>query len=129
VSEFSHYDSKTRRMDVALVLHTINSVPDESVFILQGYCHNPTGADSTQEWTTLANAIEKERHLPFLDFAYQGLASGLDQGVFSVRLFARMEIEMLVYQSFSKNFALYGERCGALHVVARSASAAQNLHD
>jgi aspartate aminotransferase len=106
-------------MDVASALHTINSVPDESVFILQGYCHNPTGADPTQEWTTLANAIEKERHLAFLDFAYQGLGEGLDQGAFSVRLFARMEIEMLVCQSFSKTSRYTGSgvwHCTWLHV-------------
>ena len=38
-------------------------------------------------------------------------------------------MESLVCQSFSKNFALYGERCGALHVVCGDAKAAANVHD
>jgi hypothetical protein len=37
--------------------------------------------------------------------------------------------EMLICQSFSKNFALYGERCGALDVVCPSEEMATSVHD
>jgi aspartate aminotransferase len=71
VIEFNDYDSNARRLDLASALYSINSAPDESVFILQGCCHNPTGADPTKEdWTTLAKAIKKLGHLTFLEFAY-----------------------------------------------------------
>ncbi|KAL7955783.1 pyridoxal phosphate-dependent transferase [Trichoderma compactum] len=36
---------------------------------------------------------------------------------------------MIVCQSFSKNFGLYGERCGALHIVCGTAEAASVTHD
>lgn len=65
-----------------------------------------------------------------MDCAYQGFASGsLEKDAFAVRLFLESGIEMMVGQSFAKNFGLYGkwqillftyfqgERVGALHVV------------
>jgi hypothetical protein len=55
----------------------------------------------------------------------QGFASGdLDKDAWSVRHFFRnTSLVMMVAQSFSKNFGLYGERVGVLHVVCRSESA------
>lgn len=52
-------------------------------------------------------------------FAYsQGFASGnFDDDAWAIRHFAsRPSMEMAVAQSFSKNFGLYGERVGALHI-------------
>ena len=39
-----------------------------------------------------------------------------------LRLFASRGFEMCIAQSFAKNFGLYGERVGALHVVVSSES-------
>jgi len=52
---------------------------------------------------------EKEKGLfPFFDGAYQGFASeDLAKDAASVRLFEEQGFEMLVAQSFSKNFGLY----------------------
>lgn len=48
----------------------------------------------------------------------QGFASGnLEDDAWAVRHFASRGIEMCVGQSFSKNFGLYGERVGALHLL------------
>lgn len=45
---------------------------------------------------------------PFFDGAYQGFASeDLDMDAASVRLFEEEGLEMLIAQSFSKNFGLY----------------------
>lgn len=98
--------------------------------ILQGCCHNPTGADPTHEhWMAIAQEMKTKTQFPFFDFAYQGFGDGLEEDAYSVRLFAAQGFEMLICQSFSKNYALYGERCGALHVVTTSPVAAQNVHD
>ena len=41
--------------------------------------------------------------------AYQGFVSGnLAKDAFSVRLFAKNKLPMVVIQSFAKNFGLYG---------------------
>lgn len=113
-----------------MCLETIRNAPNSSIFVLQGCCHNPTGADLTPEqWKILAKELKEKEHLPFIDIAYQGLGDGLEEDASGVRILANHDIDMLVCQSFSKNFALYGERCGALHVMARSSTAAANVRD
>jgi len=50
-----------------------------------------------------------------------GFASGnVSRDAWVIRLFASRGFEMFVAQSFAKNFGLYGERAGALHVVISS---------
>ena len=46
---------------------------------------------------------------PFFDGAYQGFASeDLDMDAASVRLFEEEGLELVIAQTFSKNFGLYG---------------------
>ena len=56
--------------------------------------------------------------VPFLDIAYQGFADGIDADGSVVRRFAATPGPLFVSSSFSKSFSLYGERVGALSVVA-----------
>jgi aspartate aminotransferase, cytoplasmic len=50
-----------------------------------------------------------------------GFASGSTQkDVWAIKYFVSRGFEMCVAQSFAKNFGLYGERVGALHVVISS---------
>ena len=45
-----------------------------------------------------------------MDNAYQGFATGdLDEDAWAVRFFAEKNIDLLIAQSFSKNFGLYSE--------------------
>lgn len=59
----------------------------------------------------------------------QGFASGdLEQDGWAMKYFASKEdLEMGVAQSFSKNFGLYAERVGALHLKTTSAKTAHNV--
>lgn len=58
---------------------------------------------------------------PVIDFAYHGLGSGdLDEDAWGVRSLYDQGIEMIVCQSFSKNFSFYNERVGAIHFVIKS---------
>jgi aspartate aminotransferase len=70
----------------------------------------------------------RERGLiPFFDCAYQGFASGdLAQDNFGIRHFVDEGFEMVIAQSFAKNFGLYGQRAGAFHFVASPISSAQD---
>jgi aspartate aminotransferase len=63
--------------------------------------------------------------LPLVDFAYQGFGDGLTEDAAGLRALAQPGKELLVCSSFSKNFGLYGERVGALTVVAGDADSAQ----
>ena len=62
-------------------------------------------------------------HFPIFDTAYQGFASGdPDKDAWSLRYFAEQGFEMMVCQSFSKNFGLYNERAGNLVFVVKDAN-------
>jgi aspartate aminotransferase len=56
--------------------------------------------------------------------AYQGLGEGMDADAFGLRLFCAELPEVLCAVSCSKNFGLYRERTGSLHLVSSSPAAA-----
>ncbi|KNH07687.1 Aromatic-amino-acid aminotransferase [Candidatus Burkholderia brachyanthoides] len=68
------------------------------------------------------DVLQKRDLLPFVDMAYQGFGPGLDDNAFAVRELARRGVPAFVANSFSKNFSLYGERCGGLHVICDDAA-------
>ncbi|KAM0544502.1 hypothetical protein ACHAPJ_011796 [Fusarium lateritium] len=130
VIDYSYFDSRARSIDFSSIISAAHSAPSRSVFVLQACCHNPTGADPTKEqWQELASAMKQHNHFVFFDIAYQGLGNGMAEDAYSVRLFATLGLEMFVCQSFSKNFALYGERCGVLHAVCADLETVANVHD
>jgi aspartate aminotransferase len=131
INKYTYYNPKSGEVDFDSMLRAVADAPSKSIFILQACCHNPTGMDlSRAQWRTLAEKMKERDHLPFFDVAYQGLSgSSLEDGAFPVRLFAEMGFEMLACQSFSKNFGLYGERCGVLHVVTDSRHSASCVKD
>ena len=71
--------------------------------------------------------IRRRGLIPFFDIAYQGFGSGIDADAFALRHFAAEGIDFLVASSFSKNFSLYGERCGSLSVVCANAQEADTV--
>lgn len=102
------------------MLSTITSAPSHSVILLHACAHNPTGVDPTQEqWKKIAEVMKERKQFPFFDCAYQGFASGsLDTDAWAVRYFVEQGFELLIAQSYAKNFGLYGERAGCFHYVA-----------
>ena len=65
----------------------------------------------------------KKSLLPLFDFAYQGFGAGIEDDAQGLRTVARLVPELLVANSFSKNFGLYNERIGAVTVVAENEDA------
>jgi len=118
VSNYSYFDPSLHGVDFDAMQRSLNGLPSGTVVVLHACCHNPTGADLTQEQWQKVLAIVKARGLvPFLDLAYQGFADGLEADAYAARLFAREVSPVFLSSSFSKSFALYGERVGALSVV------------
>ena len=90
--------------------------------LIHGCCHNPCGADlSREEWQALVALCEKRGLVPFIDLAYQGLAEGLEEDAYGVRLMAEKLPEVVVVASCSKNLGLYRERVGAASFVSATA--------
>merc|ERR1711972_775380 len=86
--------------------------------LLHAVAHNPTGVDPTEEqWKQIIAKCQSKKLVPLLDNAYQGYASGdLVKDGFAQRLLSDAGTEYFVAQSFAKNFGLYGERIGYIHV-------------
>ncbi|KIY50962.1 PLP-dependent transferase [Fistulina hepatica ATCC 64428] len=127
--EYAYYDPKTIGLDFNGLIGALKNAPPRSVFLLHACAHNPTGVDPTQkQWKAIADVIQAKDHYTFFDSAYQGFASGdLDRDAWAVRHFVERGLPLLICQSFAKNAGLYGERIGALHIVAPNAEIAEKV--
>ncbi|RDW78912.1 Aspartate aminotransferase [Aspergillus mulundensis] len=119
---YPYYDGYNRRFNLDGTIKALRTEAQEHDAILLHACaHNPTGLDPNREgWREIAVLCEEKKLFIVFDLAYQGFASGdLDRDAWAIRHFAtHPDVEMAVCQSFSKNLGLYGERTGALHVMA-----------
>ena len=125
VRTYSYYNPSTRGVDVEAMCAALEKIPAGDVVLLHVCCHNPTGADiDAAGWARVAEIAARAGWLPFFDFAYQGFGDGLEEDRAGLLAVLQKVPEALVASSFSKNMGLYGERVGALMVVAESAKAA-----
>ena len=121
VLEYTYFDGKTRGVDFAGMVKSLESLPKRTAVILHACCHNPTGADLNKEqWQQVVEICKARDLIPFLDMAYQGFAEGIEQDGLAVRLFSDSGLSFFVSSSFSKSFSLYGERVGALSIVTQN---------
>ncbi|MCW9699991.1 MULTISPECIES: amino acid aminotransferase [unclassified Avibacterium] len=125
IREYRYYDAERKALDWENLIADLSNASEGDVVLLHGCCHNPTGIDPTPEqWQQLAEMSAKNGWLPLFDFAYQGLANGLEEDAFGLRTFAANHKELLIASSYSKNFGLYNERVGAFTLVAETAEIA-----
>ena len=73
------------------------------------------------------DVVKQANLIPFLDFAYQGFGESLSADAFAVRAFAEAGIQCLIASSFSKSFALYRERVGALTILTSNAEESKRV--
>jgi len=119
VTSYRYYDAATHGLDFAGFAEALKKMPAGSIVVLHACCHNPTGVDPTpQQWDEIVGIVRDRALVPFLDIAYQGFGEGLDADGEPVRKFAATPGPLFVASSFSKSFSLYGERVGALSVLA-----------
>jgi aromatic-amino-acid transaminase len=128
VKNYTYYDPATHGVNFDGMLASLSAMPAGAIVVLHACCHNPTGADLSQEqWDQVIEAVTSKGLIPFLDMAYQGFGSGIAEDGAVVRRFAAAGGPLLVSNSFSKSFSLYGERVGALSVVGASAEEAARV--
>ncbi|MFN0084681.1 MAG: amino acid aminotransferase [Blastocatellia bacterium] len=128
VGEYPYYDPETHGLDFNGMLNALKALPARSVVSLHACCHNPTGVDLTAEqWRLVVDLCRDRELVPFLDFAYQGFGEDLESDAFAVRAFAEAGIPCVIASSFSKSFALYRERIGALTIVTASAEESRRV--
>jgi aspartate/tyrosine/aromatic aminotransferase len=126
VRRYPYYDAVNKCLKFDAMASALQSAPEGDVVLFHACCHNPCGMDPTpDQWRVLAGIASQRGFLPFFDFAYQGLADGLEEDATGLRIFCAACPELIIASSFSKNFGLYNERAGALTLVASSEMAAQ----
>lgn len=125
VATYPWFDSETNGVRVDALLEKLNTLPERSIVLLHPCCHNPTGADLTNaQWDVVIEVLKARNLIPFLDIAYQGFGAGMEEDAYAIRAVASAGLPVLVSNSFSKIFSLYGERVGGLSVVCEDAEAA-----
>ncbi len=127
VLDYTYFDPHTHGVDFDGMLADLGKLQPGTVVLLHACCHNPTGADLTvAQWKQVAELLKERQLFPFIDMAYQGFDKGIEQDGAAVRIVAEAGIDsFVVANSYSKSFSLYGERIGALSVVAPDADAAR----
>jgi Aspartate/tyrosine/aromatic aminotransferase len=125
VKTYPYFDTETRGVKFAEMLATLDKLGKDDVVLLHGCCHNPTGANlSNDQWDKVAASLARTGALPFIDLAYLGFGDGLEADAYGTRKVLSSVPEALVAFSGSKNFGLYRERVGAAILVARDAEQA-----
>jgi len=129
VSYYRYYDKARNGLDWKGLMTDITLVPRKSIILLHACAHNPTGQDPTlDQWKELEQYIKIKGHLVIFDCAYQGFASGdPERDVAAVRYFVERGHNIILCQSFAKNFGLYGQRIGAVSFLTSTPEEAINV--
>ncbi|BDH47541.1 aminotransferase [Salmonella enterica subsp. enterica serovar Choleraesuis] len=128
VSTYPWFDKTTGGVQFEALLDTLRTLPARDIVLLHPCCHNPTGADLTAEqWDAVIEVLKERELIPFMDIAYQGFGAGMEQDAYAMRAAASAGLPVLVSNSFSKIFSLYGERVGGLSVVCDSENEAARV--
>ncbi|MEA8786460.1 aromatic amino acid transaminase [Klebsiella aerogenes] len=125
VSTYPWFDDETNGVRFEAFLAKLQTLPERDIVLLHPCCHNPTGADlSNAQWDEVVKVLKARNLIPFLDIAYQGFGAGMEDDAYAIRAIASAGLPMLVSNSFSKIFSLYGERVGGLSIVCDDAETA-----
>ncbi|HGY1467768.1 aromatic amino acid transaminase [Klebsiella sp. 141130] len=125
VSTYPWFDDESNGVRFEAFLAKLQTLPERDIVLLHPCCHNPTGADlSNAQWDEVVKVLKARNLIPFLDIAYQGFGAGMEDDAYAIRAIASAGLPMLVSNSFSKIFSLYGERVGGLSIVCDDAETA-----
>jgi len=118
---YNYYDRGERAVRFDLLMAAVGEARPGDVALLQGGCHNPTGADlDADQWAEVSRALVERQLLPVIDLAYQGLGRGLEEDAAGLRIVLDACDEVIVAHSCDKNFGVYRDRVGCLFVKTAS---------
>ncbi|QQX82368.1 aspartate/tyrosine/aromatic aminotransferase [Shewanella sp. KX20019] len=124
---YGYYKAETHGLDFDAMLSDLAEAKEGDLVLLHGCCHNPTGIDLNEaQWQQVAELCVAKSLVPLFDFAYQGFGAGVEEDAAGLRIVANIVPELIIANSFSKNFGLYNERIGAVTVVAANDAEAIN---
>ena len=86
---YPYYDHESHSVKFIDMLKILQQVPQGDLVLLHGCCHNPSGADlSPEQWEAVRDVALQQGFNVFIDLAYQGMGTGLEEDVHGVRLLA-----------------------------------------
>ena len=125
---YRYYDPVTHGVNFDAMVEDLKNAKRDDVVLLHGCCHNPCGADLSQEqWGVIADMAEAQGFTPMIDIAYQGLGDGLEEDAAGLRQLAARVPEMIIAASCSKNMGLYRERTGCTIFLTENSDSAEAL--
>ncbi len=128
VETYPYYEAGRRGINAEAMFGALETTEAGTIVVLHACCHNPTGCElNADQWARVVDIVKSRGLVPFLDMAYQGFGEGIVEDGAVVNMFVAAGLDFLVSTSFSKSFALYGERVGALSVVCSSAGDASKV--
>lgn len=123
---YRYYNPETHGVNFEGMVEDLKAAGVGDLVLLHGCCHNPCGADLSQEqWGVIADMAEAQGFTPFIDIAYQGLGDGLEEDAAGLRQLAARVPEMIIAASCSKNMGLYRERTGCTIFLCANADGAE----
>lgn len=126
VCTYPYYDDSSQLLNWENLKQTIETINSEDLVLLHGCCHNPTGIDLNEsQWEEISNILNQKGIVPIVDFAYQGLGDSLEEDTKGIKILTNKVPELFICYSYSKNFGLYNERCGALITIANDKESIQ----
>jgi len=121
-----YYDPLKREILFDQLLDRLKQARPGDVFLMQGMCHNPTGADmSPAQFEALLDVMDKLGIIPWIDLAYLGFAQSWAQDCDMARKIAARFEECIICITLSKSFSIYRDRAGALFVKTKPADRAR----
>ena len=79
VETYPYIDAAGTGLDFDAMMSALANIPTGDAVCLHACCHNPTGIDPTvEQWKQIGATLQQRGVLPLVDFAYQGLAQGLE---------------------------------------------------
>ena len=124
--DYPYYERGQGAVRFEDMITALRSAEAGDVALLHGCCHNPTGADlSEDQWREVVGVVAERGLIPLIDIAYQGFGRGLEEDAFGVRLMLEACDEVIIAQSCDKNFSVYRDRVGSLWVKAGSKGATE----
>eukprot|EP01039_Chlorochromonas_danica_P004361 gene4360-4782_t len=126
---YRYYDATHNAVNFSGMKEDLLKAEEGSIIMFHACAHNPTGCDPTQEqWNELSQLLKSKKLYLFFDSAYQGFASGDPEAdAYSIRKFVADGHQIMLSQSFAKNFGLYGERAGVFSIVTDSQEEASRV--
>lgn len=121
-TNYRWFHPEKKNLDFEGMCEDLNNAKDKSMVLFHVCAHNPTGVDpSPEQWGTVLEIVKRKHMFCAFDSAYQGFASGdLETDSFALKLFAKNTDNIMLMQSFAKNFGLYGERAGCFSLITAS---------